>query len=226
MNESRPTQDNMTSSPFEPNMKEIIENTLNNLGYKKDKDTMSFKVLKAYENREYHNTDHLKNMFTNLRAFIESTRLKIQNPNIFNFAIIMHDFVNGEPYDVEKSANCAENILNKKSDAKPDELKFLKKLIMATNHKNNLESATLEEKLIADLDLGIFASSPDDYDNYAAAIRKEYKNYNDKTFAIGRKAVLEGFLNKKSIYHTDFFKKNFETLAKINISAELAKLIK
>lgn len=68
---------------------------------------------------------------------------------------------------------------------------------MATNHKNNLESATLQEKLIADLDLGIFASSPDDNDNYAAVIRKEYKNYNDKTFALGRKAVLEGFLNKK-----------------------------
>jgi predicted metal-dependent HD superfamily phosphohydrolase len=101
----------------------------------------------------------------------------------------------------------------------------LKDIIMATKHSRLLEqSATFEELLIRDLDLGILGSPREIYNQYSNAIRKEYNTVPYQIFAAKRIKVLESFLNKDRIYSTDYFYNKYENQARINLTDERRQL--
>ncbi len=60
--------------------------------------------------------------------------------------------------------------------------------------------------------------------NYAKAIRQEYVHVPEGKYREGRKAVLEMFLNRETIYRTGQFREQFGERAKRNITDEISNL--
>ena len=94
-------------------------------------------------------------------------------------------------------------------------------MIPATDHKREPETAAA--KLLCDLDLSILSASRDDYRAYVDGVRAEYAAVGDAAWAVGRSAVLEGFLRRPAIYRTAYFRDR-EAAARSNLQAERATL--
>jgi predicted metal-dependent HD superfamily phosphohydrolase len=54
--------------------------------------------------------------------------------------------------------------------------------------------------LMADADLAILAADPEVYDEYAAAVRLEYRHVPDEQFRVGRAGVLATFLQRRELF--------------------------
>jgi predicted metal-dependent HD superfamily phosphohydrolase len=80
-----------------------------------------------------------------------------------------------------------------------------------------------ESKILLDADLAILSAEPEHYQNYAAAIRKEYFWVTNEDYRIGRSRVLEGFLHRDRIYYTPKMQAK-EAIARRNLEAELRQL--
>lgn len=170
-------------------------------------------LVSAYseEHRHYHNLQHVSEMLDIL-------------PNCSNalyMAVCFHDAA----YDPklkdneEKSAELAEKCCLSFGYA-PEFGKEVASLIMATTHKKVPE--TEEGKLMADADLSIFA-----YDrimDYEAGIRKEYSFYTDEAYYPVRVWVLESFLARPFIYHTEKFREEYEEKARGNLKVLIGEL--
>ncbi len=77
---------------------------------------------------------------------------------------------------------------------------------------------------LLDADLWIFASSPSRYAEYAAAVRSEYAHVPDADFAAGRARILEAYLDRPSVYFTAAARHLWESRARANVAAEVARL--
>lgn len=76
-----------------------------------------------------------------------------------------------------------------------------------------------------DLDIGILASPPDRYKEYAREIREEYIHVSDKAYREGRTKVLDSFLSRGKLFvGAGEFKHQEEEQARKNIAAEIARL--
>lgn len=95
-------------------------------------------------------------------------------------------------------------------------------LILATKHR--AVALTGDKALLVDIDLAILGEAPAAYDDYAAKIRQEYRHIADVDYAKGRVAVLQGFLSREHIYHTNHFRNERETQARENLKREIEQL--
>ena len=124
--------------------------------------------------------------------------------NEFKFAILMHDYVNGTPNEINESIAAAEEFI--KQIAPNYNSNYIKKVILATDYSHKISNSSMDEMLIQDLDLAILGSNPVDYKQYAKLIRQQYSNIPDDIFNNARKRILQSFLNKENIYNIDYFK--------------------
>ncbi len=74
--------------------------------------------------------------------------------------------------------------------------------------------------LFLDADLSILSSSKKRYKEYTQNVRKEYAFYDDTTYFLGRKKVLEIFLDKERIYESRYFYDKYDRQARVNILME------
>ena len=181
-------------------------------------------IKKVYsKNRKYHNITHIRYMLKAFEEFmfnsIESA--KVKNPSEFNYAILMHDYINGEPDDIAKSINIAEKIW--KTNTTKD-FSYIKTLITSTDYSKPVTIRTFDEKLMQDLDLKILGSNQDEYAIYSNSVREEFSNYPDEIYRNERIKILNSFLNKMNIYNTTHFQSNYEQQARINIKKEIIRL--
>lgn len=153
-------------------------------------------LVKRYDepHRFYHTRQHLLDMLTHPED-IYTDRLRL--------AIVAHDAV----YDTHRCDNEEQS-----ARLVPE----IADLIMVTKHHNPV---TAEECILCDLDLGILAS--EDYDTYAANIRKEYAWVPDDVYRVERAKVLRKFL--KPVYHAGLYS---NLAAWENIERELEHLDK
>lgn len=98
----------------------------------------------------------------------------------------------------------------------------VRRLIRDTAHR--ADPATPDGKLIVDIDLSILGKNPARFDNYDAAIRREYAHVPDEAYRHGRAGVLRGFLARPTIYRTPTFAERYEAAARANLERALAKL--
>jgi predicted metal-dependent HD superfamily phosphohydrolase len=171
-------------------------------------------IIKNYSEptRHYHNLAHL--LMVTYPNFIQGER-----PELVEFALWMHDFFDDRP-DYSRVMEVTQQVTANQFNTVADQ-EYVSKLIEATFHK--LEIFELyDQKLIADIDLSILSSSPEEYLKYTDKIRKEYAHVSDEDFRIGRLKILKR-LNSKDIYHTTFFKKR-EAQAKSNLAEEISRL--
>ncbi len=97
-------------------------------------------------------------------------------------------------------------------------------LILVT--KTHEPGDDLAAAVVCDADLKILGTYPSEYDDYAAAIRQEYAFVPDDKYRQGRIAVLEGFMERPSIYRLPIMaaKSGTEWFARTNLERELKEL--
>ncbi|WP_018971124.1 HD domain-containing protein [Rubritalea marina] len=95
-------------------------------------------------------------------------------------------------------------------------------LILSTRHRDT-EGMRCEE-ILCDIDLSILGAPTEQYQRYARAIRQEYAWVPIENFAPKRSKILENFLNRESIFHTDHAKKLWQTQVPSNLAWEINEL--
>jgi predicted metal-dependent HD superfamily phosphohydrolase len=94
------------------------------------------------------------------------------------------------------------------------------RLILATASH---DAADVDEAVLLDADLAIFAAQRAVYLTYVAGVRFEYRTVTDDAWRTGRTAVLQSFLARDEIFHTRPMKPH-ERQARANLTFELASL--
>ena len=93
---------------------------------------------------------------------------------------------------------------------------------MATKHSESPTDPDVQ--LLVDIDLSILGQSEEKFDEYELQVRKEYEWVSEGAFVTGRSAILKSFLNRPTIYSTQFFRNKYEAQARRNIDRSLSRL--
>ena len=170
--------------------------------------------------RHYHNLEHIAEVLKvagRLRKFAE-------NPNAVMLAAWYHDAVyDPKQNDNEaKSADFSKKVLEELGVSSPM-IATVTELILATAHMTP-HVLTADVRVLLDADLAILGSGETRYLRYAADIRREYAWVPDAEYAAARIAVLDGFLARQRIFHTDILFLEGEGSARRNMLAERVSL--
>jgi predicted metal-dependent HD superfamily phosphohydrolase len=95
-------------------------------------------------------------------------------------------------------------------------------LILATSHAIPPEPS--DQTVLVDIDLAILGSARDRFQQYETQIRQEYSWVPEASFRQKRREVLLGFLDRPSIYRTEFLKQRFEQAARENLARAIESL--
>lgn len=179
------------------------------------------KLISTYSHdaREYHNLMHLSEMFTRLDELKKAGEQF--NEDAVNLAVWYHDAVyDSKPQAEERSAQLAEDEL---SGIVPDEilLEVVRLILLTETHKP--QDSDTNGKVLSDADIAILSSTAERYSTYSQSVRKEYSEYPDDLFALGRIEVLKGLLNGP-LFHTEHGRIMWEATARENIGKEIETL--
>ena len=173
----------------------------------------------ADPSRHYHTTAHIAQC---LRA-LEPVRALCTDPLAASAALLFHDYVHDPTRhdNEERSADEARRAL-RAIGWPPLTIDAVAAMIIATRHTH--PPATPDESIVADIDLAVLGSPPDQFDAYERAIRREYAHVPDADFRTGRAAILRQFLARPRLYATDHFAARCESQARQNLAQSLAAL--
>ncbi len=178
------------------------------------------------QQRVYHTLEHIVSVLDEL----DDVRDELANPAATKMAAFGHDRVyctnerNGEQIasDEEESANATEDDLLKLG--LPQQfIVDVKRMILSTNHTSAILDPDTQHLL--DADLAIFGKSPEMFDRFEKGIRSEFAWVQEKEYRRVRTSVLRAFLERETIYHTRYFQKKYENMARDNLE-RLMKTLK
>ena len=182
-------------------------------------------IQQAYRatGRYYHNLAHIAHVLDTIEQLCDA--LDVQDRDALRFGGWYHDVV----YDPrandneERSAELAAAELGRLDVPKAmlDEVRRL--IVLTKTHQTDM--GDLSGQILLDADLGVLGINPASYDQYAAAIRREYAWVDDVAFREGRARVLTTFLARPHLYHTAAMREQYEAQARQNIARELATLM-
>lgn len=178
-------------------------------------------LVEAYseKHRQYHNLSHLRSVFTQLDKVGHLTN----NKDEIELALWFHDAIY-KPFSKSNesdSADWARQFLAENNQ--PEQMQErVHQLVMATSHSSVPYSD--DEKLMVDIDLSILGQPQDQYTEFQAGVRHEYRKLPLCIYAKGRKAVLKSFLQRERVYSTEPFYEAFEMQARKNLQSELSRL--
>jgi predicted metal-dependent HD superfamily phosphohydrolase len=168
--------------------------------------------------REYHTLDHIRQVLDT--GFTIAPVL----PPALILAIILHDVI----YDThagdneERSAEYAQAVLEQLG-VSPEVREETARLILLT--KTHQTTAGDEPgQILLDADLAILGADEPAYNDYAAAIRREYAWVSDPDYRTGRRRVLERFLARPRLYFTEAMFRRCDTRARANLAREISRL--
>lgn len=104
----------------------------------------------------------------------------------------------------------------------PDRADRVAAMIEAT--ATHTSPADSDHAVLFDADLSILAAAPSRYDDYVRSVRAEYRHVDDDAWNVGRRRVLEGFLDREEIFATPTGRDRWESAARDNLRAELDSL--
>ena len=169
--------------------------------------------------RHYHNQQHIAEC---LREFDRVGRLAAE-PVAVELAICFHDAV----YDPraadneEKSAELAGESL-RQAGTNLALINSVRQLVLATkSHDGTLHP---DAPLLVDVDLSVLGQPAERFWIYEHGIRAEYAWVGQTVFAAKRAEILERFLARPRLYHTDYFFTRFEVQARANLRASIERL--
>lgn len=176
-------------------------------------------ALYSEQHRVYHNLTHIAHCLDEYRQ----ARQSAEHQNEVEMALWFHDAIyNTRSHDnEEKSAELSRQEL-KIMGAEDSFGDRVHDLILVTKH---IETPVgIDAEILADVDLSILGKSPIEFNYYEDGIRQEYFWVPDEQFRSGRVGVLKRFLDRPSIYLTDFFRQKYEEQARKNLEISVARL--
>jgi predicted metal-dependent HD superfamily phosphohydrolase len=171
--------------------------------------------------RHYHNLDHIAAVLQTL----EELRPLAHDYPALQLAAWFHDAVYqpGAADNEEQSAALAQHTLTPLG-LPPTTIAQVVQLILATK-THTPTPGNEDSKLLLDADLATFAAEPAVYNAYAQAIRQEYAHIPDEPFRHGRLQLLQTFLQRPRLFHTDPLHTRLDPLARANIQREITTLL-
>ena len=169
--------------------------------------------------RAYHTISHIEHSLNELAL----ARYLAINPDEVEFALWYHDAIyNTRAKDNEElSASLALDVITgAKLHKNFGEL--VANLIIATKHVIVTDDS--DTNLLVDIDLSIFGQPNDVFDEYEKQIRKEYEWVTEDAFIEGRRTIMKAFLERSSIYSTQYFQDRYEKQAELNVSRSVKNL--
>ncbi len=174
----------------------------------------------ADPSRGYHDTRHLTEVLDRLRELAEHGASYDAAPVLL--AAWFHDAVyDGERDAEERSATWAEDAL---PDVAPEPVVTEVARLVRLTETHTPDDGDANGCALSDADLGILAAPLDRYDQYVAAVRREYAHLDDEVFDAGRAEVLRGLAAKPHLFHTAYARERWEAAARANLARELATL--
>lgn len=177
------------------------------------------------EHRRYHNARHVLEMFWALEDLEQAGVVTARQAALARIAAWFHDAV----YDTTSSGG--ENELDSAALAVRDlsalgfpaqDVETVRDLVLST-HDHELTGTPLAAAF-HDADLWILSSPPGRYEEYTAQVRDEYAAVPDDVFRAARASILRPFLDRETIYATEFARESWEDAARANLAAELGVL--
>ncbi len=179
-------------------------------------------VAAAYADpsRGYHDTRHLSEVLGRLHDLASNGVAFDSTPVVL--AAWFHDAVyDGERDAEERSAAWAEDALPAVVSA--DVVAEVARLVRLTE-THTPDDGDVNGCALSDADLGILAAPIDRYEEYVAAVRREYAHLDDAVFDAGRADVLRALAAKPHLFHTSYARQQWEQAARANLERELARL--
>ena len=169
------------------------------------------------EGRYYHTTEHLQSCFEVMDSVIGPVSVTVE------LALWYHDIV----YNSRRKDNEVQSALLARARlgllSKDHLANHVANLILCTKHDQN--PPTVNAQVIQDVDLSILGASPEKFDAYEAAIRKEYAWVDEDSYRRVRGFILQDFLARFTIYHTPEFQiSGYERRARENLARSLVRL--
>lgn len=192
-------------------------------------------LLARYEqpHRKYHTSVHLSEMLTALKTLYK--RHHTATPRAVLLAAWFHDAVyDANPGEDEAaSADLARTALTplastgSLTNREVTAIAHLIELTASHQLADGIEEYTsgaltrADAAFFLDADLAILAADSPRYTRYVAGVRAEYAHYTPDAFTRGRAAILQGFLNRTTIYASDTAHLLWDAPARLNLRTEL-----
>ena len=178
-------------------------------------------LLRAWDEpqRHYHTQQHLTECLT----LFDTLRMHAEQPADIELALWFHDAV----YDVQahdneaRSAHWATEALAA-GGVDPARCQRVHDLIMATCH--TALPASPDQALLVDIDLAILGAPAARFADYTRQIGAEYVWVPPQVYAVKRRAVLQGFLDREQIYTTPAVAQRLEQQARDNLAKAISLL--
>lgn len=169
--------------------------------------------------RNYHTAEHIRDCL----AQFDLCPQIATHPDEVEAAIWFHDAVYqpGASDNEGMSARLARTSLTD-AGASLEVADRIADLVLATQHLSIAEEP--DAALLCDVDLSILGRTPDVFDEFERRIRQEYAWVHDPAYRSGRTQILKGFLERRSIFQTDFFRERYEALARANVARIVKEL--
>lgn len=167
-------------------------------------------------NRAYHNIKHVFEMVRMLGCTSAYGNNLLLDSYIAWFHDCVYDTDSSDVVNVGRSADQAALSLTEMCVAKADIL-YVQGGIQATAGHHPTEVY----KHIVDADLAVLSWEWNAYKQYVTAIRKEYKQYSNEDFVLGRQLFLEQLLARPKVFQLTENFSLFEDRARANMQVEL-----
>jgi predicted metal-dependent HD superfamily phosphohydrolase len=169
--------------------------------------------------RHYHTLQHIDECLTTLDEVGDVA----QDRDHIETALWLHDVVYNprSSTNEEDSAELAGEWLAEGGvDAR--RIARIRTLILST--KSHEPGDLADAALLIDIDLAVLGQAPARFCSYEAAIRAEYAWAPEPQFAQARAHILRRFLERPRIYRTEPLHSRYETAARANLAASIARL--
>jgi predicted metal-dependent HD superfamily phosphohydrolase len=179
----------------------------------------SLKSAYSEPHRHYHTAHHIDDCLKQL----DSASDVADSPEEVELALWFHDSVY-KPLSSKNELESAEwaRAFLEAAGADGPRTQRVYDFILATRHGD--ESLSGDAAVVVDVDLSILGRTPETYDEFERAIRKEYKWVPWPVYRSKRAEILSSFLDRATIYATEHFRDCFEACARQNLGRALQAL--
>jgi predicted metal-dependent HD superfamily phosphohydrolase len=175
----------------------------------------------AEPHRRYHSVNHVVHVLKAADDLLAAEGVDLQSEmgRTVRLALWYHDAI----YDVRSGSNEQDSAVLAESELALLKLSVhvrmaIARLIMITKYPAIPTSH--DEAIVHDADLVILRAPREVYRRYVDQVRAEYSFVSDDDWVVGRRRVMEGFLNAEYIFHTKTATAE-EHIARANITSEL-----
>ncbi|HEY9607555.1 MAG TPA: hypothetical protein V6C85_38575 [Allocoleopsis sp.] len=194
-----------------------------------DSQELFLDLVTAYSSsgRYYHTLEHIQQVLEtieSIRTTNSTSRWQSASFPTIGLAAWFHDVI----YDPqandneEKSADYAVATLDRLGIS-TFTVESVKQLILNTKTHQAL-AEDIDSQILLDSDLAILGATEWQYKAYARSIRQEYSWIAEEAYRVGRKQVLQKFLQRERLYFTDRLFSDLEMRARHNMQTEVAAL--